>query len=51
MNQGIMSSPNLEPGKTLNKVNVEVVRSFYNSHEVSGVMPGKKDYSQWCRNT
>jgi hypothetical protein len=25
MNQGIMSSPNLKPGKTLHKVNVEVV--------------------------
>jgi hypothetical protein len=24
MNQGIMSSPNLKPGKTLNKVTVEV---------------------------
>jgi hypothetical protein len=44
MNQGIMSSPYLKPGKTLNKVTVEVVKSFYNSDEVSTVMPGKKDY-------
>jgi hypothetical protein len=28
MNQGIMSSPNLKPGKTLNKVTVEVVKKF-----------------------
>jgi hypothetical protein len=44
MNQGIMSSPNLKQGKTLNKVTIEVVKSFYNSDEVSRVMPGKKDH-------
>jgi hypothetical protein len=44
MNQGIMSSPNLKPGKTLNEVTVGVVKSFYNSDEVSRVMPGKKYY-------
>jgi hypothetical protein len=44
MNKGIMSLPNLKPGKTLNKVTAEVVRSFCNSDEVSRVMPGKKDY-------
>jgi hypothetical protein len=43
LNQGIMSSPNLKPGKTLNEVTVEVVKSFYNSDEVSTVMLGKKD--------
>jgi hypothetical protein len=37
MDQGIMSSPNLK----LNKVTVEVIKSFYNSDEVSRVMPGK----------
>jgi hypothetical protein len=42
MDEGIMSSPNPKPGKTLNKVTVEVVKSFYNSDEVSRVMPGKK---------
>jgi hypothetical protein len=45
MNQGIMSSPNLKPGKTLNEVTVEAVKRFYNSDEVSRVMPGKKDYT------
>jgi hypothetical protein len=44
MDQSIMSSPNPKPSKTLNEVIVEVVRSFYNSDEVSTVMPGKKDY-------
>jgi hypothetical protein len=42
MNQGIMSSTNLKPGETLNKVTVEVVKSFYNSDKVSRVMHGKK---------
>jgi hypothetical protein len=44
MNQGIMSSPNPKPGKTLNKVTVEVVKSFYNGDEESGAMLCKKDY-------
>jgi hypothetical protein len=35
MDQGIMSSPNSKPGKTLNDVTVEVVKSFCNSDEVS----------------
>jgi hypothetical protein len=43
MDQGIMSSPNPKPGKTLNEVTVEVAKRFYNSDEVSRVMPGKKD--------
>jgi hypothetical protein len=42
MNQGIMPSPNPKPGKTLNKVTAEGVKNFYNSDEVSKVMPGKK---------
>jgi hypothetical protein len=44
MDQDIMSSPNPKPDKTLNEVTVEVVKSFCSSDEVSGVMPGKKDY-------
>jgi hypothetical protein len=43
MHQGIMSLPNPKPGKTLNKVTVEVVKCFYNGDEVSRVMPGRKD--------
>jgi hypothetical protein len=46
-----MSSHNPKPGKTLNEVTVEVVKSFYNSDEVSRVEPGKKrlhiNKSQW----
>jgi hypothetical protein len=34
MDQGIMSSPNLKPGKNLKEVTVEVVKRFYNSDEV-----------------
>jgi hypothetical protein len=34
MDQGIMSSPNLKPGKTLNEVTVEVLKSICNSDEV-----------------
>jgi hypothetical protein len=44
VDQGIISSPDPKPGKTLNEVAVEVVKSFYISDEVSKVMPGKKDY-------
>jgi hypothetical protein len=42
MDRGIMSLTNPRPGKTLNEVTVEVVIRFYNSDDVSGVMPGKK---------
>jgi hypothetical protein len=42
MDHGIMSSPYPKPGKILNKVTVEVIKSFYNSDEVNRVMPGKK---------
>jgi hypothetical protein len=45
MDHGIMSSPNPKPGKTLLEVTAEVVKSFYNSDEVSRVMSGKKDYT------
>jgi hypothetical protein len=41
MDQGIMPSPNPKPGKTLNEVTIEVVKSFCNG-EVSKVTPGKK---------
>jgi hypothetical protein len=42
MDQAIMPSPNPKPGKTLNKVTSEVVKSSFNSDEVCRVMPGKK---------
>jgi hypothetical protein len=41
MDQGIMSSSDHKPDRTLNEVTVEVVEIFYNSDEVSRVMPGK----------
>jgi hypothetical protein len=42
MDQGIVFTCS-RPGKTLNKVTVEVAKSFCNSDEVSRVMPDKKD--------
>jgi hypothetical protein len=44
MGLGIMNSPNPKPGKTLNEVSAEVVKSSYNSCEVSSLLLGKKDY-------
>jgi len=38
-----MVNPNPRPGKTLNKNTVELVRKFYESDEISRLMPGKKD--------
>lgn len=42
--KGIMSSPDLKPGKTLSSETVDIVRKFYESDEVSRQMPGKKDF-------
>jgi hypothetical protein len=44
MDQGITSSPNPKPVKTLNEVTVEVLKSFYNSDEVTRLMSGTEDY-------
>jgi hypothetical protein len=44
LDQGIVSSPNLKPSKTLSEVTVEGMKSFYNSDKVSRVIPGKRDY-------
>jgi hypothetical protein len=44
VDQGVISSPNPNSGKTLNEVTAEVVKSFYNSDEVSRPMSGEKDY-------
>lgn len=42
--KGILSTPNPKPGRTLSDVTAESVKDFYNSDEVSRMMPGKKDY-------
>jgi hypothetical protein len=44
MDQGIINSSNSKPGKTLNEVTAEVVKSSCNSCEVSSVLLGKTDY-------
>jgi hypothetical protein len=41
MDQGIISSTNPKTGKNLKEVTVEVVKSSYNSDEMSIVMSGK----------
>lgn len=41
--KGILESPNRRPGKSLSCEVVAVVRSFYQSDEISRVLPGMKD--------
>lgn len=41
--KGILESPNRKPGKSLSSEVVEAVRSFYESDEISRVLPGMKD--------
>ena len=41
--KGILSSPNLKPGRTLPAATEELVLSVYHNDEVSRTMPGKKD--------
>lgn len=42
--KGIMSTPNPKPGKTLASSVIDLVASFYQTDEVSRMMPGKKDF-------
>lgn len=42
--KGIMSTPNPKPGKILEAGTVNLVREFYESDNVSRIMPGKKDF-------
>jgi len=42
--QGILSSPNLKPGKVLSFDTAKIVKEFYLSEEISRIMPGRKDY-------
>ena len=41
---GILSSPNLKPGHSIAAETCESVCRFYESDEVSRIMPGKKDF-------
>lgn len=41
--KGILSTPNPKPGRTLNENVAELVKDFYNSDDVSRMMPGRKD--------
>lgn len=40
--KGILSSPNLKPGRTLLAATEELVLSMYHNDEISRTMPGKK---------
>lgn len=42
--KGIMSCPDPKPGKTLDHIVADKVKQFYNSDDVSRIMPGKKDF-------
>lgn len=42
--KGILSTPNPKPGKTLNENTAQLIKDFYNSDDVSRMMPGKKDF-------
>lgn len=42
--KGILSTPNLRPGKTIKDDTVTIVKSFYNDDDISRCLPGKKDY-------
>lgn len=42
--KGVLSTPNPKPGRTVSENVAESVKDFYNSDEVSRMMPGKKDY-------
>lgn len=41
---GILVTPNPKPGKTLCEKTVQCVRDFYCDHDVSRMMPGRKDF-------
>ena len=42
--KGILSSPDPKPARTLPQPTVDLVTSFYESDEISRIMPGKKDF-------
>jgi hypothetical protein len=42
--KGIMSSPNVKPGKVLPPATMEMLKQFYMSDEISTNMPGTKYY-------
>jgi hypothetical protein len=40
--KGILSSPNVKPGKVLPPATAEMVKKFYVSDDISNIMPGPK---------
>ena len=42
--KGILSTPNPKPGHSLPSKSVDLIKSFYESDDISRAMPGKKDF-------
>ena len=42
--KGILSTPNPKPGSSLPQETTDLVIQFYESDDISRVMPGKKDF-------
>ena len=42
--KGILSTPDPKHGHTLSQTTLDLVWTFYESEDVSRMMPGKKDY-------
>jgi hypothetical protein len=41
---GMLSSPNVKPGKVLPPETTKMAKQFYISHKISRIMPGKNNY-------
>jgi hypothetical protein len=41
--KGILSLPDLKPGKTLSENTAKTITDFYNNDKISRVIPGKAD--------
>ena len=42
--KGILSTPNPKPGSSLPQETTDLVTQFYESDDISRIMPGKKDF-------
>ena len=42
--KGVLSTPNPKPGHSLPLKSVDLIKSFYESDDISRAMPGKKDF-------
>ena len=42
--KGILSTPNPKPGQSLPLKSVDVIKAFFESDDISRIMPGKKGF-------